>query len=131
MREKARQFMQGRYGSDQLGRFTMGVGAVSLIAYMFLHWNVLYFLTLFCLIAYYYRALSRNHGRRYEENLKFLQIRNRITGRFRSTKSHLEQMRYYRFYSCPTCHQNIRVPKGHGKISITCPKCRSEFIRKS
>ena len=131
MRERARQFMQGRYGTDQLGRFTMGVGAVSLITYMFLHWSILYFITLFCLIIYYFRAFSRNHARRYEENLRFLQLKNRMTGRFRNTKTHLEDRRYYRFFSCPSCHQKIRVPKGHGKISITCPKCRNEFIRKS
>ena len=131
MKEKLRAFMSGRYGMDQLGRFTMGVGAVSLILYMFLRWRLLYYVTLFCLIWYYYRALSRNHSRRYEENLRFLQLKNRLLGRFRGTKSHLEEMKYYRFYSCPGCRQKIRVPKGHGKISITCPKCRKEFIRKS
>lgn len=131
MKEKVREFMAGRYGMDQLGRFTMGVGAGSLILYMFVHWRILYFITLFCLIWYYYRALSRDRNRRYEENLKFLQLKNRVLGRFQSTKIHMEERKVYRFYTCPSCSQKIRVPKGHGKISITCPKCRTEFIRKS
>ena len=50
MKEKLRIFMAGRYGTDQLGRFTMGVGAVSLILYMLFHIRILYFVTLLCLI---------------------------------------------------------------------------------
>ena len=116
---------------DQLGRFTMGVGAGSLILYMFVHWRILYVITLLCLIWYYFRALSRDRNRRYEENLKFLHLKNQLLGRFASAKTHLEERKVYRFYTCPSCSQKIRVPKGHGKISITCPKCRTEFIRKS
>lgn len=131
MKERIRSFMAGRYGTDQLGRFTMGVGAVSLILYMFLHWNILYMITLFCLIWYYYRALSRNHSRRYDENLKFLQLKNKVLGKFRFAKTQWDQRKIYRFYTCPSCKQKIRVPRGHGKISITCPKCRTSFIGKS
>lgn len=131
MRDKLREFMSGRYGSDQLGRFTMGVGLVSLILYMFFHIRILYWITLLCLIWYYWRALSRDHSKRSEENLRFLQIEERITGRFRTAKKEFSQRRDYRFYICPNCHQRIRVPRGHGRISITCPRCRNEFIRKS
>ena len=37
----------------------------------------------------------------------------------------------YRFFKCPQCRQTVRVPKGRGKICITCPKCKTEFIKKS
>ena len=37
----------------------------------------------------------------------------------------------YRYFSCPHCRQQVRVPKGRGKISITCPKCGTQFIKKS
>ena len=131
MRDKMRSFMSGRYGTDQLGRFTMAVCAVSLLLYMFFRFDIFYYLTILCLVSYYFRAFSRNHARRYEENLKFLQLKNRFTGRFRGFRAHMEERKVYRFYTCPQCSQKIRVPKGHGKISITCPKCRSEFVRKS
>ncbi|MCD8053380.1 MAG: hypothetical protein LUF00_04940 [Lachnospiraceae bacterium] len=131
MREKMRQFMSGRYGADQLGRFLMGAAVVTLIIYMISRVSLFYLLALACLIWYYYRAMSRNCSKRYEENLRYLQIQNRVMGRFRLMKTHLQQRKTYRFYKCPSCKQKVRVPKGRGKISITCPKCHAEFIRKS
>ncbi len=32
---------------------------------------------------------------------------------------------------CPKCGITTRVPKGKGKIRITCPKCGEIFQRKS
>ena len=39
--------------------------------------------------------------------------------------------RQHRYYKCPKCRQSVRVPRGKGKISITCPRCREKFIRKT
>ena len=66
-----------------------------------------------------YRALSRNTYKRYQENRKFLLIFDRLKDRNN------------RYFNCPKCHQTVRVPRGKGKISITCPKCREKFIRKT
>ena len=46
-------------------------------------------------------------------------------------KKRWAQRSTYRFYKCPQCKQTVRVPKGRGKICITCPKCKTEFIKKS
>ena len=35
-----------------------------------------------------------------------------------------QQRKQYKFFKCPMCKQEVRVPRGHGKICITCPKCR-------
>ena len=131
MRDKMRSFMSGRYGTDQLGRFTMAVGAVSLLLYMFFRFDIFYYLTILCLVSYYFRAFSRNHARRYEENLKFLQFKNRFTGRFRGFRAHMEERKVYRFYTCPQCSQKIRIPRGKGHIMVRCPKCGYEFHKKS
>ncbi len=42
-----------------------------------------------------------------------------------------QDKRYYKYYNCPNCNQKVRVPKGKGKIEITCPKCRTSFIRRT
>ena len=50
-------------------------------------------------------------------------IREGRTGDFRSEKPWV--------FVCPTCKQKLRVPRGKGKISITCPKCATSFIKKT
>ena len=65
------------------------------------------------------RSLSRNVYKRYEENRKFLLLWQKF-----KDKDH-------RYYNCPRCRQQVRVPRGKGKISITCPKCREKFIKKT
>ena len=42
-----------------------------------------------------------------------------------------KQRKDYHYYRCPKCGQQLRVPRGRGKISITCPKCGNQFIKKS
>lgn len=42
-----------------------------------------------------------------------------------------EQKKIYKFYTCKSCGQKVRVPRGKGKIEITCPKCRTSFIKRT
>ena len=42
-----------------------------------------------------------------------------------------EDRKHFRFFKCPACRQKIRVPRGKGRIEITCPRCGSKFIKKS
>ena len=39
--------------------------------------------------------------------------------------------RKHRYFTCPRCHQTVRVPRGKGKIAITCPKCKEKFTKKT
>ncbi|MGN0342121.1 MAG: hypothetical protein ACI4DO_04935 [Roseburia sp.] len=131
MREKLQRFMAGRYGVDQLNRLYIGLAFVLLILSMFTRWSPLYLLALVVLIYSYYRMFSRNTAKMYAQNQKFLNIRYKAVAKWNKTKNHIKQRKVYRFYRCPSCRQKVRVPKGKGKICITCPKCRQEFIKKS
>ena len=121
LRTAMQQFMAGRYGTDKLNMAILCAGlAFSLLA-SFIPGAV--FKLLCTTIAYafmilaIFRTLSRNIYKRYEENRKFLIFFQKV-----KDKDH-------RYYNCPRCHQQVRVPKGKGKISITCPKCREKFIK--
>lgn len=37
----------------------------------------------------------------------------------------------YRVQPCPNCQHKIRIPKGKGKIRITCPHCSQQFIQQT
>lgn len=118
-----RNFMSGRYGMDKLNMVILwtGVGSSLLSAIVriqplnLIFWALSYVLMILAI----FRMLSRNTYKRYQENRKFLQIFDRLKDR------------QHRYFDCPKCRQMVRVPKGKGKIAITCPRCREKFIRKT
>ena len=131
MKERMQRFMAGRYGNDQLNQFIFIVAIISRVLEIITRQSLCYTLTLVLLILAYVRVFSRNINKRYEENMKFLQKKDAILNKFRKQKYYAAQRRNFHIYTCPQCKQKIRIPKGKGKISITCPKCRTSFIKKS
>ena len=131
MREKFQRFMAGRYGVDELSKFLNIVLLVLLVMSIFIRSGILYLLALGILIYSYFRMFSRNISKRYEENQKFVNFRYRNVVKWNNFKKRFAQRKEYRFYHCPQCKQTVRVPRGRGKICITCPKCRMEFVKKS
>lgn len=126
-----RNFMAGRYGADHLN---LALLAVSLLLSLFLGFVPVPFLGLLAYVPLFwgiYRMLSRNLLKRSEENRKFLAFWNQIKGWFQRKKNRINNQKYYRFYHCPGCKQTLRLPKGRGKIRITCPKCGRMFEKKT
>ena len=115
--------MQGRYGTDKLNTAILGVGVIACIVGMFIPSD--FVKMVFTVLSYglmfwaIFRTFSRNTYKRYRENRKYLMILERIKDR------------QHRYFNCPRCQQPVRVPKGKGKIAITCPKCREKFIKKT
>ena len=128
---KMQQFMVGRYGADELGRFISVSTLVCLLLSLFTKWGILYWIGLFLIFYTYFRMFSKNVSKRYQENQKFLTLRYKAVAKWSIMKKHFLERKIYRFYKCPQCKQKVRVPKGRGKICITCPKCRTEFVKKS
>ena len=120
---RMRRFMEGRYGNDKLNIAILIAGVVtgllsSILGGLLLKgllWAVSYGLMIWAI----FRCLSRNTYKRYQENRKYLQLLDRVKDR------------EHRYYDCPKCRQRVRVPRGKGKISITCPKCGEKFVKKS
>ena len=136
MREKFIRFMQGRNGVDQFSRFTMGVALVAIVLTLFTGTRnglgaFLDILGMAALVYTYYRIFSKNISKRYAENQKFLNARYEWTVKAERRKKRFAQRKQYKFFKCPMCKQEVRVPRGHGKICITCPKCREQFVRRS
>lgn len=118
-----RRFMAGRYGTDKLNTLILGIGLVLCLVSIFVPLVLVRLILvwgsyLFMGIAIF-RCLSRNTYKRYQENRRYLALRSRM-----KDKNH-------RYFRCPKCRQQIRVPKGKGKIAITCPKCKEKFIKKT
>lgn len=131
MREKLQRFMMGRYGMDEFSKFLMIVWLVLWGIDLFVNSGILSLLSLGLLVYMYYRMFSRNIQKRYQENVKYLNIKNMIVSKLRSEKSIMKQRKTHHIYKCPTCKQKIRIPRGKGRICITCPKCKTEFTKVS
>ena len=131
MKEKVQRFMIGRYGFDELSRIFLGLTIALMVVSMFTRNKVIYLISLVLLVYSYGRAFSKNIAKRQQENQRFLNFRYHGTAKWGKFKARQEQKKIYRFYKCPQCEQMVRVPKGRGRICITCPKCQTEFIRKS
>ncbi len=132
MRNWLNRFMMGRYGNDQLNRFLFGLTMVFVVLQFLTRNRVTYYLALLCLILGYLRMLSRNHQARYAENMKYLSIRDSLLGVFRRKPGRsAADRKNFHIYRCPRCKQKIRIPRGKGKVRISCPKCGNTFIKKS
>lgn len=131
MKEKLIRFMQGRYGADDYSKFLVSVGLVTAILSIFVKNGLLSALCWVILFYAYFRIFSRNVSRRYQENVKYLGYKGKVTGFFRKGKNTAEQRKKFHIYTCPSCGQKIRVPRGKGRIEVRCPKCSNTFIKKS
>lgn len=123
MRVALGRFMEGRYGTDKLNTTILGVGVAACVISLFVRnaaVNMLLIVISYGLMIWaIFRSLSRNTYKRYRENRRYLMILERI-----KDKDH-------KYFDCPRCRQPVRVPKGKGKIAITCPKCKEKFIKKT
>lgn len=146
------RLMYGRYGSDNLNKFLATVTLVCILLNIFVHTYPLRLLTVILLILIYCRMFSRNHAARARENQKYLELTDRFRGsshagsyksgtgygfggntgysgpRPKETRSKADPN--HKILRCPACSGKLRVPKGVGKINITCPHCNLKFTKK-
>ncbi|MDO4320900.1 MAG: hypothetical protein Q4C61_00100 [Lachnospiraceae bacterium] len=131
MKKRFMEFMSGRYGADELSKFMLAFCLVCLVVNMFTGIRAVYVVALVILGVCYYRMFSRDYVKRSAENQKYLGMIWKIKSKFGKTKNRVIQSKDFHIYKCPSCGQKIRIPRGKGKICITCPKCRHEFEKKS
>lgn len=126
-----RKLMMGRYGSDQLSMaliiFSVILSLIANLISLPLLSSISYIPLGICL----FRMLSKDIDKRRMENYKFSILISPLYSWFRKTRKRLIDSKTHRFFRCPTCNANLRLPKGKGKITIYCPKCNTEFSRKT
>ena len=130
------RFMYGRNGVDRLGLTMIWAALLLDIINMLLREKpvvsgitglvsgVLLFTALF-------RMFSRNLEKRRAENTRFMEkvwwpVSRRIAG---SRQQRMDKE--HRYFTCPSCGAVCRVPRGKGRIVITCPRCGNEIHGKS
>ena len=149
-------FQQQRRGIDQLGR-TMLIAALalSLIGMIAagIGWLriVLSLLSGALLVLIVLRMFSKDFNKRNQENMKYLTYENAVkdwfrrtfrtkgaSGTYRAPKAKRagknptwSDLKQYKYLICPQCAQRLRVPRGKGRIRVTCTNCGNVFETRS
>ena len=121
----------GRYGTDGLNQFLSISSIVFILLTLFTHFRLFTYVGFALLVWCYYRTFSRNIAKRTQENYQFYAIKDRLTGKVNGLKDQWANRKLYHYYRCPQCRQKLRVPRGRGRIQISCPRCGTQFIKKS
>lgn len=142
-KEKLRQFMVGHYGGDGLNTVLSVFSLISFITAMIIRHAaqttaglvisiVLYVVALGAMGLSIFRIFSKDlSARRAEYEWYRAHVVAPLKRMTRESKTRREQAATHKFFKCPKCRQTVRVPKGKGKIRITCPKCGEVFIKKT
>ena len=131
---RRRAFLAGRNGPDALSMATSFAACLLLVIAMAVRGvasSILWLLALVCLLSSYFRIFSRNLPRRQAENQRFLTHIQPLTRWYSRMKTRRRQKNLYCFFKCPQCGTVLRVPKGKGRIRITCKTCAHVFERNS
>jgi predicted SprT family Zn-dependent metalloprotease len=130
MREKLYTFMQGRYGVDTLNMVLMAGSIVVLVINMFVGHFILSVIGYILWLAVVFRMFSRQIYKRNKENEKFMNLLLPYT-RWKTLQQKRKQDPTHKYYRCSSCHQIVRLPRGHGTVVVTCPKCHKQFSKRT
>lgn len=131
LKDKLYQFMQGRNGIDEMGMVLIWTSLIILIIGTLLDGFLLTLIAFALLVYSYFRVFSRNLGARQAENQRYLAERERLRFKLQSLKVRLGLHKTHKYLKCKKCKNKMRVPRGKGKIEVTCPHCGEKFITRS
>ena len=129
---RIQQFMYGRNGVDGLG---IAILVLNFIVRMFSPFSILFYLLSWALLVLFiYRVFSKNLYQRRKENNFFMKYFYKVSNYFKSATSIARERaivkKTHKIYLCPKCKKRLKVPKGKGKIEISCP-CSHKFYKRT
>lgn len=128
---KLQQFMVGRYGNDEFTFVLLIVSLVFTFLGNFRHLRFFYFIGMAMIFYSLFRALSKNYEARRKELNWYMRWSEKPKAELKLLGNKFRDRNTHRYFKCKECKTVLRVPKGRGKIEITCPKCRVKTIKKT
>ena len=128
---RLRQFMYGRYGSDELTLFLMGCALFLLLLSGFRALWFLYFFGAGLLLYATFRSFSRNIPARRRERERYLGLIAKPRGFFKLQKNKFRDRKTHKYFRCAHCRAVLRVPRGKGTLDVTCPRCHKITVKKT
>ena len=128
---KIERFMQGRYGYDSLNAVLCVLALVLLVVSIFVPVRWLALTAYLPLGWALWRMYSKNTERCRAQNEAWLKLFAPFSKAWKRSRTRWKDRKTHRYFRCPKCRQTVRVPKGKGKIEITCPTCGERFQKKT
>ena len=121
------EWLKGRQGPDDLAVFSVNLAIVIVLVNVFARTGWLGWVGL-ALVAYaMFRIQSRNLGARARENEAFLRALGPARPWVQNPRAAWAELRAYKHVRCSSCRQRVRVPRGKGRLRVTCPRCKTKF----
>lgn len=129
MNEKLYNFLKGRNGSDELTKFALYISLFFAIIGYISNNLILNILALIGILYANFRVFSRNLDSRIKENLSYKKIVNKIKKEIIKKKNRIFGKDGYKYFACKSCSNELRIPKGKGKLKVKCPHCENIMIK--
>ena len=123
------RFMVGRNGMDHLAHHAMWGSVILSLLSLFL--PVPRICSTALLVYAFFRILSRNIAKRRDENRRYLEFWNNGVREVKQFFLRLKGMKTHKYFRCPSCRSRLRMKRGSGVKTITCPVCRNQFTKKA
>ncbi|MGO5021634.1 hypothetical protein ACTQ4E_00910 [Lawsonibacter sp. LCP25S3_G6] len=130
IRNAIHRFMYGRYGNDSLNLFFIVLYLSLYLLFALTHFELFYWISLVLVFVSLFRLLSRNIPARQKENAQFMRLAGPVIQWYRFQRT-MRRDKDHRYFKCPNCGQQLRVPRGKGKITVTCRSCGASFQENS
>ena len=128
---KLQQFMYGRYGLDDLGKFLFRIYFILLIINIFIKSYVLTIIEFLIVFIVLYRFISRDIYRRSNENVKFRKIKKKLLKPFQNIRRNFKDKDHV-YKKCHHCKTTLKLPlpnkRGIKKVRCTNCKKRNKFL---
>lgn len=121
------RFMSGRYGSDDLNKGLFWLYVILLVLNLFFRSSIIMLLEFLVIFLYFFRMLSKNIAKRQSENIKYKELKNKVSSSFGDAQNRFRDRKTHVYRKCPHCGAKLRLPKRRGEHTCCCPRCRKDF----
>ena len=131
IKDAFRRFMNGRHGADQLSVALLWVAIILNVIYMLTGVYIISLLATVVIVYAVFRMLSRDGGKRYAENARYMAFMAKCRTEAQQAKNRHANRKEYKYFRCPKCHSMLRMPRGIGEKTVTCGSCKHQFRKKA
>jgi len=125
------KFMNGRYGGDQLSTLLILLSLFLTLFGRLTNIYLLLYIGYIPLVISIFRIFSKDINKRRMENYKFAIFMSPVYSWFKKTENKIKDRKTHKYIKCPNCHSSLRLPKGKGRLMVTCPKCKEKFEKRT